>query len=192
MAELQAQRTLVKSPPELWAEVSDPEALGRRLADFGEIRITTTEPESIVAWEGERASGTIELAKSGWGTKITLTAQLAPPAATPQDDPGTPQPASTTDEDEAPPEREPEPEAVVRRRFFARVAAWFRGAEEPPPTPQPTPVAETPVQAPPSEPQLEMIAAAQAPPLEFERANELLATVLDDLGAAHHRPFSRG
>ena len=46
--------TLVKSPPELWAELSDPETLARHLGEFGEIRITRTEPETAVAWEGEQ------------------------------------------------------------------------------------------------------------------------------------------
>ena len=77
MPEPTAERTLVKSPPELWAEVSDPDALGRHLEAFGEIRITRLEPETTVAWEGDRASGTVRLAPSGWGTKVTLTAELA-------------------------------------------------------------------------------------------------------------------
>jgi hypothetical protein len=81
---MQVQRTLVKSPPELWAEVSDVESLTRHLAAFGEITITRVEPESAVAWEGEHASGTVELTASGWGTKVTLTAEAQEPrAATP-------------------------------------------------------------------------------------------------------------
>src|SRR5262249_32759325 len=70
MPEPTAERTLVKSPPELWAEVSDPEALGRHLEAFGEIRITRLEPETTVAWEGDTASGTVSLAPSGWGGKV--------------------------------------------------------------------------------------------------------------------------
>ena len=77
MEQSTAQRRLVKSPPELWAEVSSEDALARRLAPFGEIRITRVEPETTVAWEGERASGTVELAPSGWGTQVTLTATPA-------------------------------------------------------------------------------------------------------------------
>jgi methylmalonyl-CoA mutase N-terminal domain/subunit len=62
MSEPTAQRTLVKSPPELWAEVSDPESLARHLGGFGEeIKITRVEPETTVAWEGERARGTDNL-----------------------------------------------------------------------------------------------------------------------------------
>jgi hypothetical protein len=65
MPELQAQRTLVKSPPELWAVLSDSASLARHLGEFGEIRITRVVPEQTVAWEGERASGTVELSASG-------------------------------------------------------------------------------------------------------------------------------
>ncbi len=74
MPELQASRTLVKSAPELWEVCSDPDSLGRHLQAFGEIRITRVEPESTVAWEGERVSGTVRIEPSGWGTRVTLTA----------------------------------------------------------------------------------------------------------------------
>src|SRR5690349_760664 len=90
MPEPRAQRTLVKSPPELWAEVSDVESLARHLGEFGEIRITRLDPETTVAWEGDRACGTVALEPAGWGTKVTLTAKLAeqpapePPAARPE------------------------------------------------------------------------------------------------------------
>jgi hypothetical protein len=83
-----ARRRLVKSPPELWAEVSDEDALARRLAPFGAIRITRWEPETTVAWEGDRASGTVELAAAGLGTTVTLTASgRASPAGSPPPDP---------------------------------------------------------------------------------------------------------
>ena len=76
MTEHEASRTLVKSPPELWAECSSAEALSRHLnGSFGEIRITRLEPETAVAWEGELASGTVRLEPSGWGTKVILTAR---------------------------------------------------------------------------------------------------------------------
>ena len=91
----EAARTLVKSPPELWAEVSDPDALGRHLAPFGEIRITRLEPEATVAWEGDRVRGTVDLSPAGWGTKVTVTAEGTeaaapppPPAPEPQRRPG--------------------------------------------------------------------------------------------------------
>ena len=55
MISSEVQRTLVKSPPELWAELSDPDALARHLSELGEIRITRVEPEEKVEWE---AAGT--------------------------------------------------------------------------------------------------------------------------------------
>jgi hypothetical protein len=76
MPDLTAKRTLVKSPPELWSELSEVERLARHLGAFGEIKITKLEPEHTVAWEGESASGTVSIEPSGWGTRVTLTAQL--------------------------------------------------------------------------------------------------------------------
>jgi hypothetical protein len=49
--------------------------LARHIGEFGEIRITRLQPETTVAWEGEHASGTVEIEPSGWGTKVTLTAE---------------------------------------------------------------------------------------------------------------------
>jgi hypothetical protein len=73
MISSEVQRTLVKSPPELWAELSDPAALARHLGEFGEIRITRTEPEKTVEWEAENTTGTVCLQPSGWGTRVTLS-----------------------------------------------------------------------------------------------------------------------
>jgi hypothetical protein len=74
MTEHVASRTLVKSPPELWAECSDAASLARHLDRFGEIRITRLDPETAVAWEGESARGTVRIEPAGWGTKVILTA----------------------------------------------------------------------------------------------------------------------
>jgi hypothetical protein len=81
MTDLTAQRTLVKSPPELWSELSEVENLARHLGELGEIRIVKVEPESTVAWEGEQVSGTVELEQSGWGTKVTFRATVPEPDA---------------------------------------------------------------------------------------------------------------
>ena len=89
----EAARTLVKSPPELWAEVSDPESLARHLGEVGEITITRLDPESTVVWEGDRIRGTVDLAPAGWGTKVTVTAEkvdgvaVAPPAEEQEQEP---------------------------------------------------------------------------------------------------------
>src|ERR671924_2145856 len=77
MPDLTAKRTLVKSPPELWEELSAIEGLTKHLGAFGEIKITKLEPEHTVAWEGEHASGTVSIEPSGWGTRVVLTAELA-------------------------------------------------------------------------------------------------------------------
>src|SRR5262249_3653082 len=82
----EASRTLLKSPPELWAECSDAASLGRHLDQLGEIKTPRLEPEPAVAWEGEHVSGTVRLEPSGWGTRVILTAEevdlpdLSPPA----------------------------------------------------------------------------------------------------------------
>ena len=84
MHDLEQSRTLVKSAPELWTECSEAATLARHLGAFGEIRVTRLEPETTVAWEGDAARGTVRLEPSGWGTRVTLTAQTEPPA--PDDD----------------------------------------------------------------------------------------------------------
>jgi hypothetical protein len=142
---MEAKRTLVKSPPELWAEVSDIAALARHLGEFGEIRITRTEPEAVVEWEGDRASGSVRLEPSGWGTKVTLTAEMPEPARPP----------------------EPVVEEPPRPSRFAWLAWWRRATEPPEPEPEPQ------------------------PPAPAVDAAAVLDGVLDSLGSAHHRPFSR-
>lgn len=80
MIATEVQRTLVKSPPELWTELSDPDALARHLGELGEIRITRSEPERLVEWEAAGTTGTVALKASGWGTKVTLTVNRELPA----------------------------------------------------------------------------------------------------------------
>ena len=225
---MQVQRTLVKSPPELWAEVSDVESLTRHLGELGEIRITRIAPEKEVAWEGEAARGTVALEASGWGTKVTLTAEpaevtpgsvavdeppagvawFADPVATAQDVPVVDVEASEeVVELEAAVAVEPEPVVEAPKRgFFARLlrrrAAEPEAVEEPvavelpgpppggdpvPPTPSPDPAPPAPDPGPPPPPAPAPPQIAATPDLEA-----VLTSVLDDLGAAHHRPFSRG
>jgi hypothetical protein len=174
MTDLSVKRTLVKSPPELWSEVSEVESLARHLGELGEIKISRLEPEHTVAWEGERASGTVEIEASGWGTKVTLTAEVETSDVRPQ-----------TPEPEAAPEPEPEPEpqeppvmAASRAGLFSR---WFfkqrTEVESVEPEPEPEPVA---------------VAVEPEPSEEHEEILALLEGTLDSLGSAHHRPFSRG
>ena len=83
MPHVQAQRRLVKSPPELWNELSDAASLARHLGEFGEIRITRLEPETKVVWEGDSAAGTVELESAGWGTQVTFTVEVEAPEPEP-------------------------------------------------------------------------------------------------------------
>jgi hypothetical protein len=72
MPHVEVSRTLVKSPPELWEELQ-----GERLKEaVGAGRITPTEDERLIAWEGEESKGTAILEPSGWGTKVILRAEL--------------------------------------------------------------------------------------------------------------------
>jgi hypothetical protein len=194
-------RTLVKSPPELWAELSDVTSLSRHLSEFGEIRITRLEPETAVAWEGERASGTVRLEPSGWGTKVILTAQAsvvapdspvseAPPQREPSPEPAPPpQPAPPPSPAPMPPAptRAPRPS---RSGLFGRLFG-FRSPPRPeePPAPGPAPQPPEPKPEPGPQPAPE----PTVPPSEqlgFDAA-AILASALDSLGQAHHRPFSR-
>jgi hypothetical protein len=198
MQDLTAKRTLVKSPPELWSELSEVERLARHLGAFGEIKITRLEPERTVAWEGEGASGTVSIEPSGWGTKVVLTASIEGEEPAPE-----PVPAPSS---EGVPEESPEildqlQEPPVRKRgWLARVFGWERPA---PVGEQPVWVAGAPAEAPePPEPAVLVAEEPEEPPappepepdgkLNRDGAQAALESALEALGSAHHRPFSRG
>lgn len=142
---------MVKSPPELWAELSELEGLERHLGEFGEIRITRAEPETTVAWEGANASGIVELEPMGWGTKVTITAEVvgAEPApepsaevvrAEPEPEADSTQPAAEIHEPEAAEPAADEPQlgapettepTAKRNGFFARWLFRQRRGREP-------------------------------------------------------------
>jgi hypothetical protein len=143
MISSEVQRTLVKSPPELWAELSDPDALARHLGELGEIRITRTEPEKTVEWEAADTTGKVLLKSSGWGTKVTLTAARELPAPEPAAAPViVDEPEAIVEEPIAVEEAEPEPDTIaeelhrseLRPGFFARVfrRRHRRGQSSPP------------------------------------------------------------
>jgi hypothetical protein len=100
---VEVKRTLVKSPPELWAELSDPASLARHLDGFGEVRTVRTEPETTVEWEATDVRGTVEIRPSGWGTRVTLSVVREPPAPPPK--------AEAEAVDAEPPATQPEPDA---------------------------------------------------------------------------------
>jgi hypothetical protein len=71
MPTYEVSRTLVKSPPELWAELQ-----GDRLEQaVGDVTVHAEDPERVLAWEAEGARGRAVLEPAGWGTKVTLTAE---------------------------------------------------------------------------------------------------------------------
>ena len=201
MPQVQAQRRLVKSPPELWTELSDAAALARHLGEFGEIRITRLEPESKVVWEGDRATGSVELTTAGWGTQVTLTVETPEPEPVAVEPEPEPEPAPEPEPEPAQ-ERAPSPIATLpatpaaRRGFFARFfgrpdhvesvieAARVSVEAEPalPAEPDPEPVAVEP------EPEQRETSNEHREPSNEE---QILEHVLDQLGQAHHRPFSR-
>jgi hypothetical protein len=156
----EVQRTLVKSPPELWSELSNPEALARHFGDFGEIRITKTEPETKVEWETGEASGVVQLKQSGWGTKVTLSVTRTP--AIPEQPP-VPEPAIVT-EPEPVAAAEPQPTSVVEPE-----SVLVEPAEPEPVAVEPKPVAvePKPVAAEP-EPESEPVAVKSEPVTAIE------------------------
>jgi hypothetical protein len=199
MVSSEVQRTLVKSPPELWAELSDPDALARHLGELGEIHITHTVPETTVEWETVtgNAQGKVTLAPSGWGTKVTLTVAREAAESEPPVEPE----AVVVDE----PAPEPEPLAVAetepaiaqepqpRPGFFARLFRRRKEILQPGPEPEQPAVIEIDEPEQPQDEETSDIAAElkAAEEVAAEQVTAVLTAVLDRLGAAHHRPFSR-
>jgi hypothetical protein len=119
MAKIEVSRTLVKSAPELWTELEG-DSLSQAV---GEVSVRASEPERELTWEADGASGTAVLEPAGWGTKVTLTADV---------------------EDQ-----------------MAKVGLWARLRGEEP------------------------------PPLKHPDIEQKLTALLDHLGSAHKKPFSR-
>ncbi len=87
--ELKTKRTLVKSAPELW-ELADDSArmeswMGGLIGAAHPIAVEVTErePERVLAWRSADAEArgriAIELAESGFGTAVRITAQHSRP-----------------------------------------------------------------------------------------------------------------
>ena len=156
---------------------------------FGEIRITRLEPESAVAWEGERASGTVRLEPSGWGTRVILTARRGAVEALDR-----PAPRDERDNHAAAgPSPGPEPAHKPERAgLLWRLRGALRPRFEDPAVPA---VAEpggpaVPAVSEPGDPAVPAVAEPEDSALQAE-AQAALAGALDSLGQAHHRPFSR-
>jgi hypothetical protein len=94
--------------------------------------------------------------------------------------------------------RRPKVEAVVEVGPEAEPVAVESEPEPEPLAPEPEPVAAErepePLAPEPLAPEPDAVPVAAEPPpapLDAERAEAILTGVLDDLGSAHHRPFSR-
>jgi len=87
----EVERTLVKSPPELWELVDDRELMRRWAEELagsapsGEIEVAEREPGHRLAWRsgvgGADLSVELEIAEKGWGTSVSIRA--AGPGAQP-------------------------------------------------------------------------------------------------------------
>ena len=81
------ERTLVKSPPELWELVDDHELMERWSAELlgaaGGVRVVEREPGERLVWEvpsdGDPARIELLLAEKGWGTTVSI--RVAGPVA---------------------------------------------------------------------------------------------------------------
>jgi hypothetical protein len=72
---IELERTLVKSPPELWDEIASEESLRRFL---GEVSVRAVDPPTRIEWDAQGAHGVIELEPSGWGTRVRAQAETVP------------------------------------------------------------------------------------------------------------------
>ena len=224
------QRTIVKSKPELWSELSDAGSLSKHLGAFGEITITELDPETAVAWEGDRVRGTVTLERSGWGTKVTVTAEAAEVGAAPEAEAEVTEGSADTDpSDETASAVSSYPEEIVAAvmaeapvdvadtsaepddtpaeatepakplGFWARTMARWRktpaSSEAFAPPVEANASQPAPVEEPAPEPTPEPEAVEVPEPIvvpELDPEHEIvLTTMLDRLGQAHHRPFSR-
>lgn len=165
MISTEVKRTLVKSPPELWSELSDQDSLARHFSELGEVRITHSEPEQLVEWEAEHARGRVQIKASGWGTKVTLnvTREL-PSSPTPERQPSsqapeleqepTPEPQTAAEGEHG--ETQPSPSAQTQSENAGEDESEPLPSEPMAPTlaePEPLPAAETPPEpAPRAEP----------------------------------------
>ena len=123
-----ASRTLVKSPPELWELIDQPDRMqGLMCALVGratEVTVHKRSPESVLRWEasddGADAWIEIQLAEKGWGTNVKVKAEYGtepnPPPELAAIEPSVEEaPAVETPAAEATP---PPPPKKKRRRFF--------------------------------------------------------------------------
>ena len=81
---VQAERTLVKSPPELWGLLDDPELMRRWTGELLgcdplTVEVKARSPGELLAWrpagQGDSAAIELVLAEKGWGTNVSIRAE---------------------------------------------------------------------------------------------------------------------
>jgi len=78
-----ASKTLVKSPPEVWELVDQPERMQGLMSGLigraAEIEVSEREPGIRLAWESrdpfDRARIEVDISEKGWGTNVTVSAE---------------------------------------------------------------------------------------------------------------------
>jgi hypothetical protein len=73
---IELERTLVKSPPEVWEELASEPGLGRWL---DEVEVREAHAPNRIEWAVRGARGTIVLEPSGWGTRVRAHAETSTP-----------------------------------------------------------------------------------------------------------------
>lgn len=174
MATVEVSRTLIKSPAELWADLEGGR-LAEAIGDGADVR--PTEPERALAWEAEGAFGTALLEPSGFGTKVTLVARVPEAARAPEPEPPPPTPLQ-----EEIATVEPE---VAKRGLWSRLR-WWRSE----PTPESEPEAAEPQPSPEPEPEPDPLPELD-PADSAHDIERRLTALLESLGTAHRKPFTR-
>jgi hypothetical protein len=73
VAAIQLERTLVKSPPELYDVIMD----GGLSLCLGEVRVESATAPARVEWRRRNSAGVVELEPSGWGTRVRAEATIS-------------------------------------------------------------------------------------------------------------------
>jgi hypothetical protein len=163
-----ASRTLVKSPPELWEMIDQPDRMqglmSGLLGKAAEVSVSERDEGALLCWEAtdadEYAWIKVKLAEKGWGTHVEVSAASASEPVKLEgwldavlDELATPQkrPFQAMSEPHAPPSIEdvPEPEPVEEASEEDAVAEEpVEESPVPEPEPEPEPVASEPAPAP--------------------------------------------
>jgi hypothetical protein len=80
-----ASRTVVKSPPELWELIDQPERMQGLMSSLlgyaTEVEIYERDPGAYLGWEsreqGDQNWIEVEIGEKGWGTEVKVTAECA-------------------------------------------------------------------------------------------------------------------